>query len=95
MKKSEETKDFRPKELKPTELTKEDIMGIWKADYDDGPNATLAIYEDSILNVEQHDYWVKNIRFSDFISEGAEQQVFIKDEKHVIKLNDTIYYASE
>lgn len=44
--------------------------------------------------IEQHNYWVKNINFSDFISEGAEQRVFIKDEKHVYKLNDTIYYAS-
>lgn len=29
-----------------------------------------------------------------FISSGAEQKVFIKDEFHVIKLNDAIYYAS-
>lgn len=47
-----------------------------------------------IAYAEQHNRWVKNINFSDFISEGAEQRVFIKDEKHVYKLNDTIYYAS-
>lgn len=29
-----------------------------------------------------------------FISEGAEQKVFLKDNKTVIKLNDSIYYAS-
>lgn len=29
-----------------------------------------------------------------FVSEGAEQKVYIKDEKSVIKLNDAIYYAS-
>lgn len=30
----------------------------------------------------------------DFISSGAEQKVYIKDEHHVLKLNDAIYYAS-
>ena len=44
--------------------------------------------------IEQHNHWMTNINFSDFISEGAEQRVFIKDEKHVYKLNDTIYYAA-
>ncbi len=29
-----------------------------------------------------------------YISEGAEQKVFIRDGRHVIKLNDAIYYAS-
>jgi hypothetical protein len=29
-----------------------------------------------------------------FISSGAEQKVYIKDDHHVIKLNDAIYYAS-
>ena len=38
--------------------------------------------------------FLHNIKESDFISEGAEQKVFIKDEKNVIKLNDAIYYAS-
>ena len=27
-------------------------MGVWKGDYDDSENATMAIYEDSIYNVE-------------------------------------------
>lgn len=47
-----------------------------------------------IAYAEQYRYWVDEIDFSDFIAQGAEQRVFIKDEKHVYKLNDTIYYAS-
>lgn len=35
-----------------------------------------------------------SINLSNFVSEGAEQKVYIKDEKSVIKLNDSIYYAS-
>lgn len=47
-----EVKDFRPKDLKPSMFTSKDIMGVWKGDYDDGPNATMAIYDDSLFNVE-------------------------------------------
>ena len=47
-----EVKDFRPKDLKPLVLTNKDIMGVWKENYDDGPNATMAIYKDSLFNVE-------------------------------------------
>lgn len=43
---------------------------------------------------EEQGLWVKDIRFSNFISAGAEQRVFIKDSYHLIKLNDTVYYAS-
>ena len=32
--------------------------------------------------------------FSQYVSEGAEQKVYLKDEEHVLKLNDTIYYKS-
>jgi hypothetical protein len=38
--------------------------------------------------------WVNNIDFTKYVSEGAEQKVYLKDNKHVIKLNDAIYYAS-
>jgi len=38
--------------------------------------------------------WLDDINFSDFISEGAEQRVFTKDEKNVYKLNDSIYYST-
>lgn len=38
--------------------------------------------------------WVKNIDFSQYVSEGAEQKVYLKDSEHVLKLNDAIYYNS-
>lgn len=42
----------------------------------------------------KNDLWINEIDFSKYISEGAEQKVYLKDTKHVIKLNDSIYYAS-
>lgn len=36
----------------------------------------------------------KDINEGNYISEGAEQKVYIKNGKYVIKLNDAIYYAS-
>ena len=44
--------------------------------------------------IETHNLWIKNIDFSQYISEGAEQRVYLKDSEHVLKLNDTIYYNS-
>jgi len=38
--------------------------------------------------------FVENINESEYISEGAEQKVYIKDNQYVIKLNDAVYYAS-
>ena len=38
--------------------------------------------------------WYPEINLSLFISEGAEQKVFLNNEKEVIKLNDAIYYTS-
>lgn len=38
--------------------------------------------------------WITNIDFSQYISEGAEQKVYLKDSEHVLKLNDAIYYNS-
>jgi len=38
--------------------------------------------------------WVKNIDHSQYISEGAEQKVYLKDSEYVFKLNDAIYYTS-
>ncbi len=35
-----------------------------------------------------------SINANNFVSQGAEQKVYIKDETSVIKLNDSIYYAS-
>ncbi|MGB3589907.1 MAG: hypothetical protein WBA23_25385 [Tunicatimonas sp.] len=43
---------------------------------------------------EQNEFWVNGISFSNFVSAGAEQRVYIKDGRSVYKLNDSIYYAS-
>jgi len=37
---------------------------------------------------------IANIDFSKYISQGAEQKVYLKDSSHVLKLNDAIYYVS-
>lgn len=36
----------------------------------------------------------KDINLSQYVSEGAEQKVYLKDSEHVFKLNDSIYYTS-
>ena len=42
--------------------------------------------------IELQKLWIKYIDFSQYVSEGAEQKVYLKDSKHVLKLNDSIYY---
>lgn len=42
----------------------------------------------------QNNLWVKEIDFSNYVSEGAEQKVYLKDTEFVLKLNDSIYYTS-
>lgn len=44
--------------------------------------------------ITERSLWVKEIDFSQYVSEGAEQRVFLKDGEHVLKLNDGIYYSS-
>jgi len=44
--------------------------------------------------IDQHNLWVNDINTDFYISEGAEQKVYLKDEKSVWKLNDAIYYCS-
>jgi len=44
--------------------------------------------------VNKNNLWVTKIDFSNYVSEGAEQRVFLKDSRHVLKLNDAIYYNS-
>ncbi len=44
--------------------------------------------------INAHHLWSCDINFGLFISAGAEQRVFIKNSKQVLKLNDGIYYAS-
>jgi hypothetical protein len=43
---------------------------------------------------EDNKLWVENINIDLYVSEGAEQKVFLKDGTSVLKLNDAIYYAS-
>lgn len=42
----------------------------------------------------ENNLWIEDIDFSQYVSEGAEQKVYLKDSEHVIKLNDSIYYES-
>ncbi len=44
--------------------------------------------------INKNHLWNCDVDFSLFLSEGAEQRVFIKDNHKVLKLNDSIYYAS-
>lgn len=44
--------------------------------------------------ISENNLWVDHIDFSQYVSEGAEQRVFLKDSEHVLKLNDSIYYSS-
>ena len=45
------------------------------------------------LFIEENNLWVE-IDLNQYVSEGAEQKVYLKDSESVFKLNDTIYYAS-
>jgi hypothetical protein len=44
--------------------------------------------------ISQNDLWAKNIDLSQYVSEGAEQKIYLKDSEFVYKLNDSIYYTS-
>ncbi len=44
--------------------------------------------------INENHLWNCDIDFHSFITEGAEQRVYIQDEKTVLKLNDAIYYES-
>lgn len=50
--------------------------------------------EKLIQYINTHNLWNCDINFSAFISQGAEQRVYIQDEKTVLKLNDAIYYKT-
>ncbi|MBD8082161.1 putative polyvalent protein kinase domain-containing protein [Chryseobacterium caseinilyticum] len=43
--------------------------------------------------IDENNLWINNIDFSQYVSEGAEQKVYLKDSETVIKLNDSIYYS--
>jgi hypothetical protein len=44
--------------------------------------------------INTHNLWNCDINFSLFISQGAEQRVYIQNKTRVLKLNDAIYYLS-
>jgi hypothetical protein len=44
--------------------------------------------------IEENKLWVDNINIDLYVSQGAEQKVYLKDGSTVLKLNDAIYYAS-
>ena len=44
--------------------------------------------------IENQNLWIKDIDLNNYVSEGAEQKVYLKDHRSVIKLNDAIYYLS-
>lgn len=44
--------------------------------------------------INTHQLWNCDINFYNFISQGAEQRVYIQNGKKVLKLNDSIYYAT-
>ncbi|WP_313805643.1 hypothetical protein [Flavobacterium sp.] len=44
--------------------------------------------------ISKENLWIHNIDFTQYVSEGAEQKVYLNDSEHVLKLNDAIYYSS-
>ena len=48
--------------------------------------------EKLIQFINAQNLWVCDIDFDLFISQGAEQKVYVKDDRKVLKLNDSIYY---
>lgn len=52
--------------------------------------------EEQVLEkfISENNLWLNDIDFSKYVSEGAEQKVYLKDSQFVIKLNDAIYYTS-
>jgi hypothetical protein len=43
--------------------------------------------------IQLNNLWVENLNLENYISQGAEQKVYLKDDKSVLKLNDSIYYT--
>jgi hypothetical protein len=43
--------------------------------------------------ISEHQFWLTDIDFTQYVSEGAEQRVYLNDSEHVLKLNDSIYYS--
>lgn len=52
--------------------------------------------EEKRLNqfIDKNKLWVEYVDLNNYVSKGAEQKVYLKDQKHVLKLSDAIYYES-
>ncbi|MEO8759550.1 MAG: hypothetical protein ABI388_01135 [Bacteroidia bacterium] len=50
--------------------------------------------EDLKKYITENNLWAVGVDITNYISEGAEQKVYLEDGKHVLKLNDAIFYAS-
>ncbi len=63
-----------------------------------GAEGTKQIKEQEKKTLEvfatENDLWINDLDFSQYVSEGAEQRVFLKGSERVLKLNDSIYYSS-
>jgi hypothetical protein len=44
--------------------------------------------------ITDNQLWVENIDSEKYVAEGAEQKVYLRNDKNVSKLNDAIYYNS-
>lgn len=44
--------------------------------------------------IAENNFWYPDVNLDNYISEGAEQKVYIKSDESVLKLNDAIYYLS-
>lgn len=51
--------------------------------------------EESLIEqfASENSLWISDVNIDNFVSSGAEQLVYLKNERTVIKLNDSIYYA--
>lgn len=47
-----------------------------------------------IASAQTSGLWHESIDISNYVSEGAEQRVYLKDPDHVLKLNDAIYFET-
>jgi hypothetical protein len=44
--------------------------------------------------ITQNKLWIEGVDIAQYISEGAEQKVYLSDDNYVLKLNDGIFYTS-
>lgn len=80
------------------------IIQTIASDLEKGPQANSKIEDTKQIREQETErleklifekgLWIKDIDFTQYVSEGAEQRVFLKDSEHVLKLNDAIYYSS-